>query len=59
MGRRTPGDGSVYFDASKGVWVGSVSVGRDPQTGRRVRRKVSAATKTEAMDRVFGTGSVS
>jgi integrase len=48
MGRRARGDGSVYFDADRGCWVGSVDVGRDPETGRRRRRKVSAPTKTEA-----------
>jgi integrase len=48
MGRRSPGDGSVYFDASRGMWVGSIDLGRDPQTGRRRRPKVSAPTKTEA-----------
>jgi integrase len=48
MGRRARGDGSVYFDAGRGCWVGVIDLGRDPQTRRRVRRKVSAATKTEA-----------
>jgi integrase len=47
MGRRSRGDGSVYFDKSRGVWVGSVDLGLDPRTGRRRRPKVSAATKTE------------
>jgi integrase len=32
--------------------VGSVDIGRDPQTGRRRRRKVSAATKDECKDLV-------
>lgn len=48
MGRRARGDGSVFYDASRGCWVGSVDIGRNPETGRRVRRKVSAPTKTEA-----------
>ena len=47
MARRARGDGSVFHDAARGCWVGSVDIGRDPQTGRRRRRKVSAATKTE------------
>ena len=47
MGRRSRGDGSVYFDTARGSWVGAVDLGCDPQTGRRIRRKVSAATKTE------------
>ena len=52
MARRSRGDGSVFYDASRGCWVGSVDIGRDPETGRRRRRKVSAATKT----RVPGQG---
>ena len=52
MGRRARGDGAVYFDADRGCWVGSVDIGRDPQTGRRRRRKVSAATKTECKAKV-------
>jgi integrase len=47
MARRSRGDGSVFWDASRGCWVGTVDTGRDPQTGRRRRRKVSAPTKTE------------
>jgi integrase len=46
--RRAPGDGSVYYEADRGCWVGAVELGRDPRTGRRVRRKVSAPTRTQA-----------
>jgi integrase len=52
MARRSRGDGSVYFDAGRGCWRGSVDIGRNPQTGRRVRRKVSAATRTECREKV-------
>jgi integrase len=52
MGRRSRGDGSVFYDAARGCWVGSVDVGRDPETRRRRRRKVSAATKTECRDKL-------
>ena len=52
MGRRSRGDGSVYYDADRGCWVGAVSLGRDPQTGMRIRRKVSAATKTECREKL-------
>jgi integrase len=52
MGRRSRGDGSVYYDADRGCWVGSIDIGRDPQTRRRRRRKVSAATKTECRDKL-------
>ena len=48
MARRARGDGSLYYDAARGCWVGVIDLGRDPQTRRRLRRKVSAATKTEA-----------
>jgi integrase len=54
MARRSRGDGSVYYDESRGCWVGAVEIGRDPQTGRRVRRKVSGATRTEAKDALDG-----
>ena len=47
MARRSRGDGSVYYDAARGCWVGAIDLGRDPQTRRRVRRKVSAATRDE------------
>jgi integrase len=52
MARRSRGDGSVYYDAARGCWVGSVDVGRDPETGRRRRRKVSAPNKTECKDKL-------
>ena len=52
MARRSRGDGSVFYDAARGCWVGSVDIGRDPQTGRRRRRKVSATTKTECKAKV-------
>lgn len=52
MARRSRGDGSVFWDASRGCWVGVVDVGRDPETGRRRRRKVSAPTKTECREKL-------
>jgi integrase len=52
MARRSRGDGSVFFDAARGCWVGTVDIGRDPETGRRRRRKVSAPTKTECKARL-------
>jgi integrase len=52
MARRSRGDGSVYYDAARGCWVGAIDLGRDPQTGRRVRRKVSAPTKDECKARL-------
>ncbi|WP_300610018.1 site-specific integrase [Trebonia sp.] len=52
MARRSRGDGSVFFDAARGCWVGTVDIGRDPETGRRRRRKVSAASKTGCREKL-------
>jgi len=52
MARRPRGDGSVFFDAARGCWVGTIDLGRDPETGRRRRPKVSAPTKTECKDKL-------
>jgi integrase len=54
MGRRSRGDGSVFYDASRprGRWVGQIDLGRDPVTGKRRRPKVSAPTKTECKDKL-------
>ena len=52
MARRPRGDGSVFYDAARGCWVGSLDIGRDAETGRRRRRKVSADTKTECKDKL-------
>ncbi len=46
--RRTKGEGSLYFDEERSRWVGVADGGVDPETGRRRRVKVSAATKREA-----------
>ncbi len=54
MARRSRGDGSVYYDAARDCWVGAIDLGRDPETGRRVRRKVSAATRTECRELLDG-----
>jgi integrase len=54
MARRARGDGSVYYDAARSCWVGAVDLGRDPETGRRVRRKVSAPTKTGCRELLDG-----
>jgi integrase len=49
--QRGRGEGSVYYDATKGRWVGSVSLPPDG-AGRRRRRKVMAKTKGEAQERL-------
>ncbi len=52
--RRSRNDGSLFFDATRKVWVGTLDLGRDPATGRRRRRKVSAKTKGEARKALDG-----
>ena len=38
--RRAKGEGSVYWDGSRGRWVGAVEVGLNPLTGGRRRARV-------------------
>jgi integrase len=53
MARRSRrGGGSVYWDASRACYVGAVSIGGGPETGKRIRRKVSAATEAECWDKL-------
>jgi integrase len=48
MARRSRrGRGTVFYDEARGCWVGQLSLGRDPQTGRRRRPKVTAATEED------------
>jgi integrase len=47
MTRRGSGEGSIYQDGD--FWVATVEAGRDPTTGRRLRRKVKARTKREVI----------
>lgn len=49
--RRAKGEGSIFQQAD-GRWVGKLDLGRDPRTGNRRRRKVTAATKREAARRL-------
>jgi integrase len=51
MTRRGRGEGSIYWDADRGRYVGAVSYS-DPDTGRRIRRKVSARTREELKDKL-------
>ena len=52
--RRARGDGSVFRDHARGVWVATIELPRNPDTGRRTRRKASARTKTEAQKLLNG-----
>lgn len=46
--RRVRGTGSVFYDRNAGVWIANVSLG--VHDGRRVRRKVRAATEHAARE---------
>lgn len=48
MGKRANGEGSIYYDSERKRWLAAVVIGRDPATGKQVRRKVSGKTKAEA-----------
>ena len=52
MGRRARGDGSVFYDDARGCWVGTLDIGRDPETRRRRRRKVSARDQDRSRARL-------
>lgn len=66
-GRRSRrGGGSVFYDQSKGRWVGQLSMGRDETGKRRRSPKVSAATAEACWEKLDemraelrGTGTVS
>jgi hypothetical protein len=45
MTRRSPGDGSVYYDASASRWVGAATVGY--REGKRLRKRVTGTTKSQ------------
>ena len=49
--RSRRGRGTVFYDEARKCWVGQLSLGRDPQTGKRRRSpKVTAATGDECRD---------
>ncbi len=45
--RRGRGEGALFWDEAKERWVADVTVGYTP-AGKRIRRKASGRTKTEA-----------
>ncbi len=47
-GRRIKGDGSLYFNEARQVWVAQCNE-FDPETGKRVRKSASGQTKSEAL----------
>lgn len=51
-GRRGHGEGSVFRRDVDGKWLGVLELGRDPQSGRTVRKTVTASTRREAVLRL-------
>jgi integrase len=49
--RRSRGDGSIYEDETRQRWIAEITIGYRPN-GKRITRKRSARTKTEAKDRL-------
>lgn len=49
--RRSRGDGGLYWSESRQRWIAEVTTGYDGR-GKRVTRKASAKTKTEAKDKL-------
>ncbi|MGH8571644.1 MAG: helix-turn-helix domain-containing protein, partial [Gammaproteobacteria bacterium] len=45
------GENSIYLDTTKGCWVGEIALGHSV-SGRRLRRKVYGATKTEVREQL-------
>jgi len=50
--RRPHGEGTIFFEEARGRWVGMYDAGVDPITGRRRRRKVTAATRKAVATRL-------
>ena len=49
--RRGRGEDSIYWDDTKGCYVGAVSLGYSP-SGTRIRKRVMARTKTEVREKL-------
>jgi integrase len=49
--RRSRGDGGLHWDEGRQRWIATVTVGYDSR-GKRITRKASAKTKTEARDKL-------
>lgn len=49
--RRTKGDGSVYYNERKKVWIAQIN-NVDEETGKRIRQAVTGKTKPEAVSKM-------
>ena len=47
--KRVNGEGSIYYDKTHGRYVVSVSMGRDSETGKIVRKRKTAHSQAEAL----------
>lgn len=50
--RRAHGDGSIYYEATRARWVGTLDLGPDPATGKRRRAKVTGDSRAEVARRL-------
>ena len=49
--RRSRGDGGLHWDEKRQRWIATITVGYDG-SGKRITRKASGKTKTEAKDKL-------
>ena len=52
MKKRSNGEGSVYRRKEDGLWVGAITTGRDPKTGKLKRKAIYGRTKREVVDKL-------
>jgi hypothetical protein len=53
--RRSRGEGGLHWDASRQRWIATATLGFDGR-GKRITRKASGRTKTEAKDKLREIG---
>lgn len=49
--RRSRGDGAIYFDEKRGLYIGQINLGYD-ENGKRKRKTVYGKTKTEVKEKI-------
>lgn len=45
--RRANGEGAIFYNPRRGFWEGALSLGRDPDTGKRLRQTVTGDSQDE------------
>jgi len=53
--KRGKGEGSVYYLSDRKIWIGYQSLGKDPETGKRIRSFVYGKTQAEATQKLMET----